>query len=148
MLGRAGKAPSPAAFAGKIVIVGSSAKSLNDLFYTPLSATLDEQRMVGSELQGAIVSQLRHHAEGVSRLLAPVLTVFRPVASVMLPPALTSAEINPALLMSPASRRTTPFISVMRSARISPVLLITPAANWPAARALISTRPSGASTRC
>lgn len=72
VLGRAGNAPSAAAFAGKIVIVGSSAKSLNDLFYTPLSATLDEQRMVGSELHGAIVSQLLRHAEGVSRPLAPL----------------------------------------------------------------------------
>ena len=59
-------------FAGKIVIVGTAAKSLNDYFYTPLSIAMDEgdQRMLGAELHGHIVSQLLRHAGGESRPLA------------------------------------------------------------------------------
>lgn len=62
------------AFSGKIVIVGTSAKSLNDSFYTPLSVVMDEsdQRMAGAELHGHIVSQLLRLAAGAARPLAPV----------------------------------------------------------------------------
>lgn len=64
-----GEAPA-AAFAGRIVIVGTEAKSINDSFYTPLSAALDgDQRMLGAELHGHIASQLLRFAEGSARPL-------------------------------------------------------------------------------
>ncbi len=44
---------------GKIVIVGSTAKSLNDYFYTPYSGGVGEnQRLFGIELHAQIVNQL------------------------------------------------------------------------------------------
>lgn len=65
-----GKAPA-AVFAGKMVIVGTEAKSINDAVYTPLSAARDsDQRMLGAELHGQIASQLLRFAEGGARPLA------------------------------------------------------------------------------
>lgn len=65
-----GKAPA-AAFSGRIVIVGTEAKSINDSFYTPLSAAREsDQRMLGAELHGHVVSQLLRFAEGGARPLA------------------------------------------------------------------------------
>lgn len=53
-----GRVP-PAAIQDKIVIVGSSAKSLNDHFYTPYSGgTGENQRIFGIELHAQIVNQL------------------------------------------------------------------------------------------
>lgn len=49
--------------AGKVVIVGSSAISLNDYFYTPFSLGRSaDQRMIGAELQGHATSQLLRYA--------------------------------------------------------------------------------------
>lgn len=64
-----GKA-SAAAFAGKIVIVGTDAKSIHDAFYTPLSAAREgDQRMPGAELHAHVASQLLRFAEGGARPL-------------------------------------------------------------------------------
>lgn len=62
-----GKAPA-AAFVGKVVIVGTEAKSINDAFYTPFSAAREaDQRMAGAELHGHVASQLLRFAEGTAR---------------------------------------------------------------------------------
>lgn len=59
-----------AEFAGRIVIVGTAAKSINDAFYTPLSAAReDDQRMLGAELHAHVASQLLRFAEGGARPL-------------------------------------------------------------------------------
>lgn len=63
----------PSSFSGKIVIIGSSAKSLNDFFYTPLSLGRGaDQRMLGVELQGLVTSQLLRTALDGSRQLRVV----------------------------------------------------------------------------
>jgi len=68
------RATDAGAFAGKIVIIGTSAKSINDAFYTPLSFGTqgDEQRMIGAELHGHIVSHLLRIAAGDAKPLKPL----------------------------------------------------------------------------
>lgn len=59
-----GKAP-PDAFRDKIVIVGTTAKSINDYFFTPYSQGLaTDQRIYGVELFAHVTSQLLGFAEG------------------------------------------------------------------------------------
>ncbi|MBI2318310.1 MAG: adenylate/guanylate cyclase domain-containing protein [Betaproteobacteria bacterium] len=63
----------PSAFSGKIVVIGSAAKSLNDFFYTPLSLGRGaDQRMLGAELQGLVTSQLLRAALDGEGQLRPV----------------------------------------------------------------------------
>ena len=58
------------AFAGKIVIVGTKAISINDAFYTPFSVEREnDQRMLGAELHAHVASQLLRFAEGDARPL-------------------------------------------------------------------------------
>lgn len=66
--------PDASAIAGKVVLVGTSAKSINDSFYTPLSFGTqgDEQHMIGAELHGHIVSHLLRMAAGEAKPLAPL----------------------------------------------------------------------------
>lgn len=68
------RATDAAAFAGKIVIIGTSAKSINDSFYTPLSFGTqgDEQRMIGAELHAHIVSHLLRFASSDAKPLRPL----------------------------------------------------------------------------
>ncbi len=68
------RATDAAAFAGKIVIVGTSAKSINDSFYTPLSfgTSGDDQHMIGAELHAQIVSHLLRFASGDAKPLRPL----------------------------------------------------------------------------
>lgn len=59
-----GKAP-PDAIRDKIVIVGTTAKSINDYFFTPYSQGLEtDQRIYGVELFAHVSSQLLGFAEG------------------------------------------------------------------------------------
>lgn len=54
----------PADVKGRIVIVGTTAKSINDYFFTPFSHGLgSDQRMYGVELFGHVVSQLLRFAQ-------------------------------------------------------------------------------------
>jgi adenylate cyclase len=53
----------PSSVRDKIVIIGTTAKSLNDYFYTPFSQGLGaDQRIFGIELHGQIVSQISRFA--------------------------------------------------------------------------------------
>jgi len=57
----------------RIVLIGSTAKSVNDFFYTPYSAGLGpDQRMYGVELHARVASQLLRFIAGESR---PVRTL-------------------------------------------------------------------------
>lgn len=57
-----GKTP-PTFFRDKIVIVGTTARSINDYFYTPFSHNMDDnQRIYGVELFGQVTSQLLRFA--------------------------------------------------------------------------------------
>ena len=68
------RSPGAPAFAGKVVIIGTSAKSINDSFYTPLSfgTAGDDQHMIGAELHGSVVSNLLRLATGEVKPLAPL----------------------------------------------------------------------------
>ena len=68
------RTPEASVFAGKVVIIGTSAKSINDSFYTPLSfgTAGDDQHMIGAELHGHIVSFLMRLATGEAKPLAPL----------------------------------------------------------------------------